>query len=90
MKKSIKSVLAKSLAVVMAFSLAGIAPGTSSDAAAKKPTLTKKVSVKVGKTKTVKVTSKKKVKKTTWSLKKAGKKIVSLSKKKARRHVRLL
>lgn len=84
MKKSIKSVLAKSLAVVMAFSLAGIAPSTSSDAAAKKPSLTKKVSVKVGKTKTVKVTSKKKVKKTTWSLKKAGKKIVSLSKKKAK------
>ncbi len=36
MKKSIKSVLAKSLAVVMAFSLAGIAPNTSSEAAAKK------------------------------------------------------
>lgn len=84
MKKSIKSVLAKSLAVAMAFSLAGIAPNTSSDAAAKKPTITKKVSVTVGKTKTVKVTSKKKVKKTTWSLTKAGKKVVSLSKKKAK------
>ena len=48
MKKSIKSVLAKSLAVAMAFSLAGIAP--TSDAAAKKPTLTKKVTVTVGKT----------------------------------------
>lgn len=82
MKKSIKSVLAKSLAVAMAFSLAGIAP--TSDAAAKKPTLTKKVTVTVGKTKTVKVTSKKKVKKTTWSLKKGGNKIVSLSKKKAK------
>ena len=75
MKKSIKSVLAKSLAVAMAFSLAGIAP--TSDAAAKKPTLTKKVTVTVGKTKTVKVTSKKKVKKTTWSLKKGGSKLVS-------------
>lgn len=84
MKKSIKSVLAKSLAVVMAFSLAGIAPNTSSEAAAKKPTLTKKVTVTVGKKKTVKVTSKKKVKKTTWSLAKAGKKVVSLSKKKAK------
>lgn len=84
MKKSIKSVLAKSLAVAMAFSLAGIAPNTSSDAAAKKPTITKKVSVTVGKTKIVKVTSKKKVKKTTWSLTKAGKKVVSLSKKKAK------
>lgn len=82
MKKSIKSVLAKSLAVAMAFSLAGIAP--TSDAAAKKPTLTKKVTVTVGKTKTVKVTSKKKVKKTTWSLKKGGSKLVSLSKKKAK------
>ena len=84
MKKSIKSVLAKSMAVVMAFSLAGIAPNTSSEAAAKKPTLTKKVTVTVGKKKTVKVTSKKKVKKTTWSLDKKGKKVVSLSKKKAK------
>ena len=84
MKKSIKSVLAKSMAVVMAFSLAGIAPNTSSEAAAKKPTLTRKVTVTVGKKKTVKVTSKKKVKKTTWSLTKAGKKVVSLSKKKAK------
>ncbi len=82
MKKSIKSVLAKSLAVVMAFSLAGIAPSTSSDAASKKPTLPKKVTVNVGKKKTVKVKSKKKVKKTTWSLNKKGKKVVSLSKKK--------
>ena len=84
MKKSIKSVLAKSMAVVMAFSLAGIAPNTSSEAAAKKPTLTNKVTVTVGKKKTVKVTSKKKVKKTTWSLDKKGKKVVSLSKKKAK------
>lgn len=84
MKKSIKSVLAKSMAVVMAFSLAGITPNTSSEAAAKKPTLTKKVTVTVGKKKTVKVTSKKKVKKTTWSLDKKGKKVVSLSKKKAK------
>jgi hypothetical protein len=84
LKKSIKSVLAKSMAVVMAFSLAGIAPNTSSEAAAKKPTLTKKVTVTVGKKKTVKVTSKKKVKKTTWSLNKKGKKVVSLSKKKAK------
>ena len=84
MKKSIKSVLAKSMAVVMAFSLAGIAPNTSSEAAAKKPTLTKKVTVTVCKKKTVKVTSKKKVKKTTWSLNKKGKKVVSLSKKKAK------
>jgi repeat protein len=72
------------MAVVMAFSLAGIAPNTSSEAAAKKPTLTKKVTVTVGKKKTVKVTSKKKVKKTTWSLNKKGKKVVSLSKKKAK------
>jgi len=84
LKKSIKSVLAKSMAVVMAFSLAGITPNTSSEAAAKKPTLTKKVTVTVGKKKTVKVTSKKKVKKTTWSLDKKGKKVVSLSKKKAK------
>ena len=84
MKKSIKSVLAKSMAVVMAFSLAGITPNTSSEAAAKKLTLTKKVTVTVGKKKTVKVTSKKKVKKTTWSLDKKGKKVVSLSKKKAK------
>ena len=82
MKKSIKSVLAKSLAVAMAFSLAGIAP--TSGAASKKPSLTKKVTVNVGKKKTVKVTSKKKVKKTTWSLKKGGNKVVSLSKKKAK------
>lgn len=84
MKKNIKSVVAKSLAVVMAFSIAGIAPGTTSDAASKKPTLVKKASVTVGKTKTIKVKGKAKVKKTTWSLNKAGKKVVSLSKKKAK------
>lgn len=84
MKKNIKSVVAKSLAVVMAFSIAGIAPGTTSDAASKKPALVKKATVNVGKTKTIKVTGKAKVKKTTWSLTKAGKKVVSLSKKKAK------
>lgn len=84
MKKTTKSILAKSLAVALAFSVAGIAPNTEADAASKKPTVTKKVSVKVGAKKTVKVTSKKKVKKTTWSLTKAGKKVVSLSKKKAK------
>lgn len=78
----IKSVLAKTLAVAMAFSLVAIAP--DAEAAAKKPTITKKVSVAVGKKKTVKVTSKKKVKKTTWSLTKAGKKVVALSAKKAK------
>lgn len=83
MKKSIKFVLAKSMAVVMAFSLAGTTP-VSADAAAMKPSITKKVTVNVGKTKTVKVKSKKKVNKTTWSLTKAGKKVVSLSKKKAK------
>ena len=80
MKKTTKSILAKSLAVAMAFSLVGIASGVDAEAAAK-PSVTKKVSVKVGKTKTVKVTSKKAVKKTTWSLTKAGKKVVTLSKK---------
>lgn len=80
MKKTTKSILAKSLAVAMAFSLVGIVSGVDADAASK-PSVTKKVSVKVGKTKTVKVTSKKAVKKTTWSLNKAGKKVVTLSKK---------
>lgn len=80
MKKTTKSILAKSLAFVMAFSLVGIASGVDAEAAAK-PSVTKKVSVKVGKTKTVKVTSKKAVKKTTWTLNKAGKKVVTLSKK---------
>ena len=84
MKKNIKSVVAKSLAVVMAFSVAAIAPGTDSDAASKKPGLAKKATVNVGKTKTIKVTGKAKVKKTTWSLNKAGKKVVSLSAKKAK------
>lgn len=84
MKKTTKSILAKSLAVALAFSVAGIAPNTEADAASKKPTLPKKVTVKVGAKKTVKVTSKKKVKKTTWSLTKAGKKVVSLSSKKAK------
>lgn len=84
MKKTTKSILAKSLAIALAFSVAGITPNTEADAASKKPTVTKKVSVKVGAKKTIKVTSKKKVKKTTWSLTKAGKKVVSLSKKKAK------
>lgn len=82
MKKSVKSVIAKSLAVVMAFSVAAIAPAASADAAAKKPTLAKKLTVNVGKSKTLKVKGKAKVKKTTWSLNKKGKKIVSISKKK--------
>lgn len=79
MKKTIKAVLAKSLAVAMAFSLVGIASGADAEAAAK-PSVTKKVSVKVGKTKKVKVTSKKAIKKTKWTLNKAGKKVVKLSK----------
>lgn len=81
MKKSVKSVIAKSLAVVMAFSVAAIAPAASADAAAKKPTLAKKLTVNVGKSKTLKVKGKAKVKKTIWSLDKKGKKVVTLSKK---------
>lgn len=84
MKKNIKSVVAKSLAVVMAFNVAAIAPSADSEAASKKPSLAKKATVYVGKTKTIKVTGKAKVKKTTWSLNKAGKKVVSLSAKKAK------
>lgn len=82
MKKNVKSVLAKSLAVVMAFSVAAIVPADSSDAASKKPTLAKKLTVNVSKSKTLKVKGKAKVKKTTWSLNKKGKKVVSISKKK--------
>lgn len=82
MKKTTKSILAKSMAVAMALSIAGIAPNTDASAASK-PSVTKKVSVKVGNKKTVKVTSKKKVKKTKWSLTKAGKNVVSLSGAKA-------
>lgn len=82
MKKSVKSVIAKSLAVVMAFSVAAIAPAASADAASKKPTLAKKLTVNVGKSKTLKVKGKAKVKKTTWSLDKKGKKVVAISKKK--------
>lgn len=84
MKKNLRNTCAKTLAVVLALGMVASVSPASADAAAKKPTVTKKVSVNVGKTKTVKVTSKKKVKKTTWSLTKAGKKVVSLSKKKAK------
>ena len=85
MKKNMKSILAKGMALAMAFSLMAVAPGTQSEAAkAKKPTMKKKVSIVKGKSKTIKVTSKKKVKKTTWSLNKKGKKVVKLSKKKAK------
>ena len=86
MKKTTKSILAKSMAVAMAFSIVGIAPNVDASAASK-PSVTKKVSVKVGSKKTVKVTSKKKVKKTKWSLTKAGKKVASLSGAKATRVV---
>ena len=80
-----KSILAKGMALAMAFSLMAVAPGTESEAAkAKKPTIKKKVSIAKGKSKTIKVTSKKKVKKTKWSLDKKGKKVVKLSKKKAK------
>ena len=86
MKKNMKSILAKTLAFAMAFSLMAIAPGTESEAAkAKKPTIKKKVSITVGQTKKVKVTSKKKVKKgTKWTLDKKGKKVVKLGKKAAK------
>ena len=85
MKKNMKSILAKGMALAMAFSLMAVAPGTQSEAAkAKKPTIKKKVSIAKGKSKTIKVTSKKKVKKTKWSLDKKGKKVVKLSKKKAK------
>lgn len=86
MKKTTKSILAKSMAVAMAFSIVGIAPNVDASAASK-PSVTKKVSVKVGSKKTVKVTSKKKVKKTKWSLTKAGKRVASLSGAKATRVV---
>ncbi len=79
MKKQFKSLL------VSAVALSLIVPTVSAPVseAASKPKLAKKsVSVKVGKTKKIKVKSKKKVKKTTWKLTKAGKKIVKLSKKK--------
>ena len=77
--------LKRGIACIMALSLmipAMVAP--ESQAAAKKPTMKKKVSIVKGKSKTIKVTSKKKVKKTTWSLNKKGKKVVKLSKKKAK------
>ena len=77
--------LKRGIACIMALSLmipAMVAP--ESQAAAKKPTIKKKVSIAKGKSKTIKVTSKKKVKKTKWSLDKKGKKVVKLSKKKAK------
>ena len=46
MKKTTKSILAKSMAVAMAFSIVGIAPNVDASAASK-PSVTKKVSVKV-------------------------------------------
>ncbi len=77
-----KKVCAKFLVFVMVFSM--LRTGSSSEVLAKtkKPTITKKISVNVGKTKKVKITSKQKIKKTTWSLTKKGKKIVKLSKRK--------
>jgi hypothetical protein len=87
LKKTTKSILAKTMAVAMALSLAGITPGVDANAASKKPSLPKKVSVTAGKKKTVKVTSKKKIKKTKWSLTKKGAKVVSLSKRSAKQVV---
>ncbi len=78
MKRNTKSALVFALTAGMVFSNAVV----SVDAKAKKPVLSKsKITITVGQKQKIKV-KKAKPKKTTWSLPKAGKKIVSLSKKK--------
>ena len=47
----------------------------------KKPSIVKKVSIGVGQQKSIKITSKAKIKKTNWSLSKKSKSCVKLSKK---------
>lgn len=82
MKKNLKTACAKVTAVALALTLiASAAPADTAAAKAKKPALSKtKATITVGKS--LKITVKKaKPKKTTWTVNKAGKKVVKLSKK---------
>ncbi|MCH5253033.1 MAG: endo-1,4-beta-xylanase, partial [Lachnospiraceae bacterium] len=82
MRKSVKQILAGTIAGVMMLGLTAVAaPAPGAEAAAKKPKLSKKkVTVTVKKTKKIKIKNTKGIKKTTWSVK--SKKIAKLSKKK--------
>lgn len=75
----------KWIAILSVFSLivGNLSLSVDSQGKAKKPSLNKKkITINIGKTKKIKVKSKKKIKKTTWSLTKKGKKIVKLQKRK--------
>lgn len=74
----------KKLAILLSFAmiLSMAIPGTVSQGAKKKVKITKKLTLTVGEKEKVKISTKKKIKKTTWKLTKKGKKIVKLSKRK--------
>lgn len=74
----------KTIAIaITAAMLVSLLPSEPGEAAKKqKPTMPKQITVNVGKTKTIKITSKKRIKKTKWSLGKKDKKMISIRGKK--------
>ena len=75
-----KKTIAIAITAAMLVSLLPSEPGAA--AKKQKPTMPKQITVNVGKTKTIKITSKKRIKKTKWSLGKKDKKIISIRGKK--------
>ena len=75
-----KKTIAIAITAAMLVSLLPSEPGAV--AKKQKPTMPKQITVNVGKTKTIKITSKKRIKKTKWSLGKKDKKMLSIRGKK--------
>lgn len=75
-----KKTIAIAITAAMLVSLLPSEPGAA--AKKQKPTMPKQITVNVGKTKTIKITSKKRIKKTKWSLGKKDKKMLSIRGKK--------
>ncbi len=77
----------KWIAILSVFSLivGNLSISVDSEGKVKKPSLSKKkITINIGKTKKIKVKSKKKIKKTSWSITKKSKKIIKLQKKKTK------
>lgn len=71
------------LAITAAMLLVSLLPSEPGMAAKKqKPTMPKQITVNAGKSRTIKITGKKRIKKTKWSLGKRDKKIISIRGKK--------
>lgn len=76
-----KKTIVFAITAAMLVSLLPSEPGAAAKKK-KKPTMPKQITVNVGKSRTIKITSKKRIKKTKWSLGKRDKKIISIRGKK--------